>query len=74
MVVGDRARQILAHRYFKDPRVVVDGTFEGDVRRPTNFDSDLEEQTKVNLCILFKGLYYEIEEVCFPNQERRSVK
>ena len=74
MVVGDGTNQILAHRYFSDPRVVVDGTFEGDVRRPTNFNFELDEQTKVNLCALFKGLYREIEEVSFPKQERRSVK
>ena len=74
MVVGDGTNQILAHRYFSDPRVVVDGAFEGDVRRPTNFNFELDEQTKVNLCALFKGLYREIEEVSFPKQERRSVK
>ena len=48
MVVSDGAKQILAHRYFSDPRVVVDGAFEGDVRRPANFNFELDEQTKVN--------------------------
>lgn len=73
LVVSDGSRQILAHRYFKDPRVVVHGTFEGDVRRPTNFSTEIDEQTKANLTILFKQLYREIEEVAFPN-EKRPVK
>ena len=70
LVVSDSSKQIVAHRYFNDPRVVVHGTFEGDVRRPTNFSTELNEQTKANLTILFKQLYREIEEVAFPNEKK----
>ncbi len=65
LVVSDGKTQVLAHRYFRDPRVVVDGTFEGDVRKPEKFSLNIDEQTQKNLSKLFKQLYPEIQEVAF---------
>jgi len=73
LVVSDGSQQILANRYFSDPRVIVHGTFEGDVRKPENFNTELDEQTKENLLILFRDLYKDIEEVCFPNSDTRKL-
>ena len=73
-VINDGSQQIVINRYFSDPRIVVHGKFAGDVRRPQNFSTELDEQTKVNLTALAKQLCPEIKEVLFPNGDKRSVE
>lgn len=67
--VGDN-RKVLANRYFNDPRVVVAGTFEGDVRRPQNYSPELDNETKGRLTKLFRQLAQGVNEVTFPDHTR----
>ncbi|MBI4153919.1 hypothetical protein HY501_01150 [Candidatus Woesearchaeota archaeon] len=72
-VIDCNGRKILARRYFNDPRVVVEGTFEGDVRSPRNFSREVAADIKPDL-VRFLGSYHPgIEEIFFCDDSKIKV-
>ena len=66
----DEEQKVLAHRYSKDPRVVVGMKFTGDFRKPDNYETEFGFDDKRNLMKLFREIYPTIHEVTFPDNTR----